>query len=50
MESKEFEKWMGQNDIEGDDLKLYHTEVGILSNVCILYKGPLKNATMIMPV
>ena len=49
MKPEKLEKWMKQNAIKEDDLKNYHTEVGIPSNVCILYKGPLKS-TMIMPV
>ena len=50
MKSEKFNEWMKQNEIEEVDLKLYHTEVGIPSNVCILCIGQLKNATMIMPV
>ena len=49
MKSEKFKEWIEQNEIK-DDLELYHTEVGIPSNVYILYKDPLKNATMIMPV
>ena len=49
MKQEKFKEWIEQNKIK-DDLEFYHTEVGIPSNVCISYKGPLKNVTLIMRV